>query len=678
MILRLAFVLWGCIFAAASLRDGVDRWIMATDLPQLLADTSVEVRDRNGDLLRAYTVDDGLWRLGAGPEKVDPQFIDMLIAYEDKRFYDHNGVDPRAALRAAWQAVRYGDIVSGGSTLTMQVARLMENSGTGSVSGKLRQVRLALALERTLTKSEILTLYLTHAPYGGNLEGIRAGTLAWFGKEPKRLTPAQSALLIALPQGPEHRRPDRNLTRAYETRDRVLDRLGRAGVLSDETVRSAKSESISPQKRNFPKLAPHLSDRLVAADLSQPRHDLTIDRSLQIAMETLAAKSVAAGVEGLSAAIMVADYSTGEILASVGSSGYSESARRAGFVDMTQAVRSPGSTLKPLVYAMGFDAGLIHPKTLINDRPVAFGTYAPQNFDGQFRGELRIEDALRQSLNIPVVLLVDQLGPAKLTAKMQQAGVTPRLNGGKAGLAVALGGVGVTLQELVQLYAIQARGGEFVELHTTPKETTNTHRVLNRAAAWQVSHILSGMPPPKGAAPHRLAYKTGTSYGHRDAWAIGYDGEHVIGVWMGRPDGTPVPGAFGGDLAAPVLFEAFQRLKPDLAPFPPPPPETLMLATANLPQPLKRFAARNAVFQLPDAPKVAFPPNGASLLGLDGGVTVKLRDGVPPFSILANNAPNRVKTYDREIFVSGLGKGASTITVIDAQGQSDHVQIWLD
>lgn len=668
--------LWAVAFA----RDGFNEWVADTDLPPLIAQTSVEVRDRHGVLLRAYAVEDGLMRLGAAPHQVDPRYLEMLIAYEDRRFQTHSGVDVLAFGRAATQAVWNQKVVSGASTLTMQVARLLEDSGTGHWRGKLRQIRVALALEQTLTKDQILGLYLTHAPFGGNLEGVRAASLAWFGKEPTRLTPAQSALLIALPQSPETRRPDRDQPNARAARDRVLDRLAGDASLPVDTANAAKTETVSARRRAFPVLAAHMADRAKAAAPDALRHDLTLDITLQKSLERLAARSLLGLQERLSIAILVADHDTGEILASVGSAGYGQNDRRQGFVDMTRAVRSPGSTLKPLVYAMAFDEGLVHPETLINDRAVKFGTYAPRNFDGQFRGELRVADALRQSLNIPVVLLADQLGPARIMAAIRKSGATPRLPTGTAGLAVVLGGVGITMEDLVRLFAMQARGGRNVDLTWRMDAPKSPERwVISRAAAWQVGHILSSIAPPAGAPRNRLAYKTGTSYGHRDAWAVGYDGKHVAAVWIGRADGTPVPGAFGGGLAAPVLFEAFQRLKPTLDPLGPPPPETLIVTSAHLPLPLQRFRGRNAVFEAaPDTPKLAFPPNGSRLTQLDGGLTVKVRNGTLPLTILANGVPLATRLHRREMDFEFEEKGASTLTVIDAKGRSDRIEIWIE
>jgi len=677
---RLIWALALGLFAVALGRDGLDRWIGATMLPDLIADTSTEMRDRDGALLRLYTVADGRWRLSVSPDAVDPRYVAILIAFEDKRFFRHGGVDPLAVARAGAQALMSGRIVSGGSTLSMQVARLLEDSGTGRLPGKLRQVRVALALERRLSKAEILHLYLVRAPFGGNLEGVRAATLAWFGKEPARLTAAEAALLVALPQAPEARRPDRDPRAARAARDRVLERMARAGVLSGQDVAAALTEPVPVTRRPFPALAPHLTDLARARDPLSPRHRLTLRGDLQASLEALARDSLRGLPEEVSVALMVADHRSGEILASVGSASYGTGDARQGFVDMTRALRSPGSTLKPLIYALAFDRGLAHPRTLIPDRPVAFGSYAPQNFDGAFRGELPVAEALRLSLNIPAVLLLNEIGPAHLVAAMRRAGIAPELAGAQAGLAVGLGGVGVSLSDLVQLYAALANGGTARPLTwRAGPEVAAGASVVSRAAAWQVGDILAGLAPPPGAPPGRIAYKTGTSYGHRDAWALGFDGAHVAGVWIGRADGTPVPGAFGGDLAAPILFEVFQRLKPVPDPLPPPPPETLIVSTAELPQPLRRFAGRGAVFApAPDAPKLIFPPAGARLPVGIGALPVKLRDGTPPFTWIANGIPVLTGTRRREAMLEGLTRGYSTLSVIDAEGRADRVTVWID
>jgi penicillin-binding protein 1C len=671
-VLALALGLW----LAALGRDRFDAWIDATILPPVALEMSVEVLDRDGDLLRAYTVADGRWRLELPPDKVDPVYLQMLLAFEDKRFLDHAGVDPKSVLRAALQAAWNGRVVSGGSTLTMQVARLLEDGTTGEVGGKLRQIQVALALERRLSKDQILQLYLHLAPFGGNLEGVRAASISYFGKEPYRLTPAEAALLVAIPQAPESRRPDRAADRAEAARNRVLARAVKEGVIDADEANAALREVVPGLPKPFPALAPHLADRARAEEPQAVTHHLTIDGELQKKLESLALEAVESRGEQLQVAVLVADHASGEVLASVGSARYQADLRQ-GFVDMTTALRSPGSTLKPLVYALAFDEGLGHPETMIDDRPMSFGAYAPQNFDKLYLGTIRMREALQQSRNIPVVALTDALGPAKLISAMEKAGMEPVFPGNQPGLAIALGGVGVTLTDMVQLYAAIARGGVTRPLSfRLDAEVPEGQRLVSEVAAWEVGDILAGLAPPPGAPSNRLAYKTGTSYGHRDAWAIGFDGRHVIGVWMGRADGTPVPGAFGADVAAPVLFQAFNRLKGKLDPQPPAPASTLLVANAELPQPLQRFRSRSAVFEAEaDAPAVAFPPDGAEVELLAAGLKVRVTGGTAPFTWLADGVPVIVGMDAREAMLALPGAGFVTLSVIDAEGRSARSQV---
>ncbi|WP_394198829.1 penicillin-binding protein 1C [Litoreibacter albidus] len=655
-------------------RDGFDDWIDRTTLPALAIETGVEVVDRNGALLRSFQTSDDRWRLTTSIADVDPEFLRLLIRFEDKRFYRHKGVDVLAMLRAVAQAAWNGRVVSGGSTLTMQAARLLEESGTGSWAGKLRQIRLATALERQLSKDQILSLYLARAPYGGNLEGLRAASLAYYQKEPNRLTPSQIALLIALPQSPEARRPDRFPKRAAQARDRVLERLVASGALPAETV---IGQRLAATRRDFKALAPHAADRLRSTAGGQLIRT-TLDAELQTAMEQLAAKAVADGGRHLSVAIVVADHRSGEILSSVGSANYAND-RRGGFIDMTQARRSPGSTLKPLIYGMGFDQALIHPETLISDRPLQFGSYAPQNFDGEFRGDIRVREALQLSLNLPVVSVLDRLGPANLIAKLRQAGLSPQLAGDKAGLAIALGGLGLSLAELVQIYAAIAQPDAPKRLAVTQAEIVPLPPVISKKASWYLGDILKGVPRPNLASGKDIAFKTGTSYGHRDAWAIGYDGRYVIGVWMGRADGTPVPGAFGGELAAPLLFQAFDRVAGQSNPLAAPPRDALLVGNAALPLPLQRLtsrAERRGVAQ--DHPKVAFPPDGARVALRGGAVTVQIRDGVAPFTWLQDGAPVLTNSWTRQADLTPAGRGYVQVRVIDAHGRAAGTTIFAE
>lgn len=652
---------------------------------------SVAVTDRDGALLRPFTTSDGRWRLPVDRTAVDPRFLAMLIAYEDRGFADHGGIAWNSMLRAAGQYVGAGGrVVSGGSTLTMQVARLIEGEPTRNVWGKLRQMVHANRLEQELDKDQILDLYLTLAPYGGNIEGIRAASLAYFGKEPTRLTTAEAALLVALPQSPEARRPDRDPRAAEASRNMVLDRLVAMGVLPSEEAIAAKLEPVPTARRGFPMLAAHMAEQAVKAQPAARAIELTIDKRLQDALERLGTARARLIDPKVSVAIVAADIGTGEVLASVGSAGLLAT-ESAGFVDMTSAIRSPGSTLKPLIYGLAFELGLAHPESLIEDRPTAFGGYVPVNFDGFSRGTVTIHDALTESLNIPAVVVLDAVGPARLVSRLRRAHADPRLPVNTApSLAVGLGGVGISLRDLVSVYAAIANAGTPIDLHDGVKPPADDQHagsnpsVLDPVSAWYVSDILADVPPPLNGSPGRIAYKTGTSYGYRDGWAIGFDGKTVIGVWVGRPDGAPVPGLSGITGAAPILFEAFDRLGSRKAPLPKAPPGVVFASNTQLPGPLRRFRHPDEGLVARDAaPEIAFPGDGVDVdLGLTSGdispLMVKVRNGVPPFTFFANGAPFGRPEFARQSTWSPDGPGFVTLSVVDAEGRGDTVTVFLN
>jgi len=649
-------------------------------------DTSVQVLDRDGRLLRAFTVADGRWRLPIELDDVDPRLIDMLLAFEDRRFREHRGVDPRALVRAGVQMLTNGRIVSGGSTISMQLVRLLAGGTTRCAWGKLRQILAALALERRIGKDDILTAYLTLAPYGGNIEGVRAAALAWFGKAPKRLTSAEAALLVALPQSPEARRPDRDPAAAGRARNRVLARAREAGVIGPEEEEAARSEPVPTRRRTFPMLAPHLTGRLVRARPSLKLHRSTIDGGLQGRLERLAAERAEVLGFDLSVAILVADHGSGEVLASVGSAGFTDEGRH-GFIDMTRAVRSPGSTLKPLIYGLAFEAGLAHPESLVEDRATGFSGYVPTNFDREFHGTVTVRRALQLSLNVPAVKVLEAVGPARLVSRMRRAGASPVLSElSLPSLAIGLGGMGASLTDLAGIFAAIARGGMPVVLRETLDQAAHSggaKRVLDERAAWYLGSILSGAPAPANASSGALAFKTGTSYGYRDAWALGFDGRHVVGVWVGRPDAAPVPGLVGIDAAAPILFDAFARIG-ELAPLPAAPPGVLIASTAELPPPLRRVRNVQDAKGLP-GPEIAFPPDGARVeLGMSADASaevalfLKVRNGSPPFVWFANGAPVRREAFARATRWVPDGPGYATLSVVDSRGLSSRVSVYLD
>src|ERR1700722_1781838 len=437
-------------------------WVVSLGpLPlQQAREVSTTIVDRHGKLLRAYAMADGRWRLPVNATTdVDPTYLKLLFAYEDRRFYSHAGVDPLALGRAALQLGTRGHIVSGGSTITMQLARLMEPRRQRSVSAKLRQMVRAIEIERQMSKGQILDLYLAMAPFGGNLEGIRAASIAYFGKEPKRLSLSESALLVALPQSPENRRLDRYPNAARAARDRVLDRMVEDGVVSEADAASAKAIPVPRLRKPMPILAPHSADNAMLSVKNKPVIALTLDAGLQQTFEALARDRAAVLGPNISIGILAIDNASGEVLARVGSPDYFDD-RRAGQVDMTRAVRSPGSTLKPFIYGLAFEDGFVHPESLIDDRPIRFGSYAPENFDMTFQGTVPVRKALQMSLNVPAVALLDRVGASRLSSRLKQAGANLVLPKDEVpGLAMGLGGVGITLQDLVQLYCRLARLG---------------------------------------------------------------------------------------------------------------------------------------------------------------------------------------------------------------------------
>ncbi len=688
-LLALAFAIAGLGLALPLAASRVVEALGPLDL-SATKETSVVVLDRNDVLLRAFTTREGRWRLPVTAKDVDPRFLRMLIAYEDRRFHAHHGVDLLALGRAALQFASTGRIVSGGSTLSMQVARLTEPREQRSLASKLAQIFRAVQLERKIGKAGVLDLYLRLAPYGGNLEGIRAASLAYFGKEPKRLSIAEAALLVALPQSPEARRPDLHPEAARRAREKVLDRVAESGVIGAAERGAAKREPVPPARRPFPLLAPHASEAALRRAPSEPVHRLTLDAKLQASLESLARDAATRLGEKLSAAILVLDNESGKIRAHVGAADYL-SEERAGALDMTEAVRSPGSALKPFVYAQAFESGVAHPETLLDDRRTRYGAYAPENFDCGFEGNVTARRALQASLNLPAVALLSEIGPAHFLARLANAGVRIALpDESVPGLAIGLGGAGISLRNLAALYSGLARGGAMPPLTETKNVAApapDGRRLCEPVACWYVADILRGTPPPLNAPAGRIAFKTGTSYGYRDAVAVGFDKAHTVAVWLGRPDNGAVPGLVARQAAAPVLFDAFARIGPAHE-FPSPPAGRLVSRTSELPPPLrhlrkdtpKTFAA-TSVARL----KIAFPPDGARIdLGLGNPaeraapLALKAEGGVPPLIWIVNGEPVGTPDLRRQAAFVPDGAGFARVSVIDSQGKTDSVVVRLE
>jgi penicillin-binding protein 1C len=461
------------------------------------------------------------------------------------------------------------------------------------------------------------------------------------------------------------------------------------GVISREDAVRAMGERVPVKRRDFPMLAPHHSDAEVERQRTRVVHRLTLDYMAQANLEQLV-RDYAASLGGrLSAAAVAVDHRTGEVIAYVGSPGLLDEERFGG-VDMAIAIRSPGSTLKPIIYGLAFELGLAHPETLIEDRPSRFGIYVPKNFDHGWHGTVSIRTALIQSLNIPAVKVLEAVGAGRLNTRLQQAGVNPVLpKGTDPSLAMALGGLGLRLTDLAQLYATLAQGGEPVVLRSrrdqpAPKGAVAGQRLLSEIAARYVAEILCQAPPPANAKPGLLCYKTGTSYGFRDAWSVGFDGQYVVAVWVGRPDGASTPGLTGRSAAAPLLFDAFARIAARRTPMPPAPSGILRVANADLPPPLKRFRegivddGGSAGGYLEPAVKIAFPPDRAEIEVEDGaGVIVKAEGGALPLTWLLDGEPISSDPQRREVELPAEGRGFFKLSVIDARGRADRVTIRL-
>ncbi|MFC5578192.1 penicillin-binding protein 1C [Lysobacter niabensis] len=539
---------------------------------------------RDGTPLRAFADRGGIWRYPATLEQVSPLYQQALLNYEDRWFWQHGGVNPLSLLRAGGQWVRNGRVVSGGSTLTMQVARILDKPARRhgrSPWRKLRQLARAIQLEVHLSKREILTIYLNHAPFGGTVEGVEAASWAYLGKPAARLSHAEAALLTVLPQSPSRLRPDREPERARVARDKVLARMAKQGVWTVHEVRDARMEPVVARSLQPPQHASLLAQRLRSAEPGAPRIESTIDIDLQRTLEDRVSAYFSNLPERTSAALLVVDNTTLETRAYVGSVEFADKARL-GHVDMVKAWRSPGSTLKPFLYGLALDDGLIHSESLLVDAPQAFGDYRPGNFDMAFNGPVGAAEALRLSLNIPAVDLLDRVGPSRFAARLANAGIDLKWpNGAKPNLAMILGGTGARLEDLVGAYAALNREGVAGRVRYQPDAPRVERRLLSPGAAWIIRDTLEANPRPgsitdtfdqRGRA--RVAWKTGTSYGFRDAWALGSTRRYTVGVWVGRPDGTPLPGQYGVVTALPLLFEVIDSLpaqRGDGAVRPPPP-----------------------------------------------------------------------------------------------------------
>ncbi len=633
--------------------------------------------DRRGAWLRALPVENGRWRVRADLARTDPEFVRRLIAVEDARFWLHPGVDPLGVLRAGAGAAASGEARSGASTLTMQTARLLEPRPR-NIGSKIIEMLRAVQLEARMSKKEILALYLTLAPYGGNLEGVRAASLAYFGHEPESLTAGEQAMLIALPQAPEARRPDRRPKAALAARTAVSEKLVRTGLFTDTLAQEAAAEPI-PSRSPFPALAWHMAgDAAADADPSEATVMTTLDARLQSRLETLAAEAAAAQGPEATAAILVIEVKTRAVRALVGSAGLE---RPGGWIDMTRALRSPGSALKPFIYGFAFDDGIAAPDTVIQDTARRFSDYQPENFDREFHGKVTAREALVHSLNVPAVATLEKIGADNFQSRLEATGaklVRPHREVREAGLALALGGQGVTLRDLALLYAALADGGiakplAWTEIDAGRRERQQGVRMMRADAAGKVLDILRESPAPEGRMPAalttggpRMAFKTGTSYGFRDALACGVVGDYVIIAWTGRADGGARGGLTGRDAALPLLFDAADALN----------------APGAMPRPIRPREPPRSLAELEPlesiGPRLIFPPDGASVqveeLGPAARGLVLAASGKDLRWYVGGEAIAPEPLTGRSVW-KPQAPGFYAVTVVDAQGREAKARV---
>ncbi len=642
-------------------------WMLPPDLSRLAA-VGTEVDDAAGRPLALLPAPGGVWRFRVSAGEVSPAMLDLLIAVEDRRFWLHPGVDPVALARAAVQMLRAGRVVSGGSTLAMQAARLL-HPRPRTLRSKLIEMARALQLERRFGRAGVLDIWLTLAPFGGNLEGVRAGSMAWFGVPPSALEPAQAALLVAIPRRPEALRPDRHPAAVRAVVARMLVAAAGGAAVGDGPGGLA-GEGGMPRHP-----MPRHAAQIVAALARAPRVRTTLDLPLQTALERLARERLQTLPPRVSLAIVIADAESRAMRAAFAGAWRDEA--RAGALDLTRAVRSPGSALKPFIYAMAFADGLAGPETRLADLPHRYGSYAPENFDRGFTGNVTAAEALRRSLNLPAVALLDQVGALRFAATLRLAGAALRLpQGADPSLPLALGGEGVTLRQVVGLYCALASDGSGGALRLLASDKRVATPFLPSPVAGLVADVLTHGFPNDG--PAGVAWKTGTSWGGRDAWAFGFDRRHVVGVWVGRPDGTPMPAATGAATALPLLAHVFDLLaKAPRTVAPPPPSPRARLLGQSAGHPVGQSVGRSlgqGEQVATDTLQLLFPPPGA-VLAADGAVTIRAMGGRRPLSFLVDGVKLGGEPARREAAWHPAGPGFYRLTVLDADGAAAHAAV---
>lgn len=526
------------------------------------------VTDKDENVLHAFLSQDDKWRMHSELGEINETLTKTIIYKEDKYFYYHPGINPIAILRAAFNNIISGRKTSGASTITMQVARLLYPAKRTYLN-KIAEMFRAFQLEWKFSKKEILELYLNLVPYGGNIEGVKAASYFYFKIHPKNVNLSQSVILSIIPNRPGSLHPKRGTELITKERDKWLLRMRSEQFVNDTLIEQALNEEIDMTRRPAPKGIPHLANRVRKLQPDNRNIITTIDHKMQERTEVIAynhhRRLRLKNIHNL--AIVVVENKTRQVKAYIGSPDFSDF-EHAGQVDGCNAVRSPGSTLKPLVYALAIDKGLITPAQMVEDIPVNYDGYAPENFNSQCNGLVTARKALAYSLNIPAVDLLNQSGLSNFTELLRKAGFMSVKKDREMGLSVILGGCGVKATELAAMYAAFANGGEYMPLKYLLNDTSGKSTfMVSDAAGFMVTDMLTGLirpdlPNNSESSIHipKIAWKTGTSYGRRDAWSIGYNKKYTIAVWIGNFSGEGVPELTGADMATPLLFELFNTL----------------------------------------------------------------------------------------------------------------------
>lgn len=558
-------------------------WLTQLPSPLFSSDYSTVVLDEHGEYLRVFLNGEDQWFFPLADDQIPTKLEQALITFEDQRFYQHWGVDLQAVGRAILQNLRNRKTVSGASTITMQVARLAKPKDR-TIVNKLIEMVQALQIELAYSKEEILRLYLTHAPYGGNIIGYKAASLRYFGKGPEQITWAEAATLAVLPNSPGVVNPMKGRKQLEAKRNRLLKMLLDEGVIDQDTYELAMAEEIPKDQIPFDLSAPHLTGRL-ARGSAEKTIRTTIDRQIQNNVNGLAQEYMEElqkmGIQN--SAVLVADTQTGQIKAYIGSNDFFDK-EHSGQIDGVQMVRSTGSVLKPFLYGLAMDEGMILPESTIKDIPTSYGAYTPYNASGTFQGVVTVKDALVQSLNAPPVSLLDRYGVDEFYQFLQDAGLSSLFRSPKEyGLPIILGGAEASLWDLVSLYWSLGNYGRFGQVHVLKegdvgrglleieKSKKQKEQLISSGSAYLVLDMLKDVQRPgvesfwrEYDSAWRIGWKTGTSYGNRDAWAIGVSPDWTIGVWVGNFNGKGNNLLTGLDIAAPLLFRIFNALEKNI------------------------------------------------------------------------------------------------------------------